>query len=131
MFTSLQILSLATAMTILGEAVALAIGLHLLGDHQGRWISRKNDGLLALDGLTGGGILITALVGGGDAVVGAVWALMVLLAILGHIYRQWEAGHRNLAPLFCFNRPLVLLNLVKLALLLATLLWGAMAPLNL
>ncbi len=129
MFTSLQILSMVAALLVLGEALALAIGMHLRGEPQSRWLSRKNDTLLALDGVTGAGMLVTALVGGGDPVVGAVWSLMVSLAILGHVYRQWEAGRRNPAPLFCFNRPLVALNLLKLALLLVTLLWGALAPL--
>ncbi len=131
MFSSLQILSLMAAMAILCEAVALAIGMHLLDpDPPSPWISRKNDGLLAFDGITGGGILVTALVGGGDPVVGAVWTLMVMLAILGHVYRQWEAGRKNTAPLFCFNGALVVMNVLKLLLLMVTLLWGALAPIS-
>ncbi|MEJ2211640.1 MAG: hypothetical protein P8129_21750 [Anaerolineae bacterium] len=109
----LRIVGALTGLAVVGEALALVVGVHLVGKGNSAWISVKNDLLLALDVLVGLGLVLLAVLARGPAWPYNLYAL-VGLGLMTHGYRVWEylAGVAN--P-FCANVPLFIFNDVKLA----------------
>jgi len=118
-----KIATVLAGLVVAGEALALLAGMRLLSEGDNPWVSVKNDLFLALDMVTGLGLVYLAL-----AHRGAAWpyAFSVLagLALLAHGYREWEYLARASNP-FCANGPLFAVNNLKLAGLLASVLLGA------
>jgi hypothetical protein len=116
------IATVLTGLVVAGEALALLAGMRLLSEGDNPWVSVKNDLFLALDIVTGLGLVYLAL-----AHRGAAWphafSILAGLALLTHGYREWEylAGASN--P-FCANAPLFVVSNLKLAGLLAVLALG-------
>lgn len=118
-----KITTLGTGAVVVGEALALLVGMHFLSEGDNPWISVKNDLFLALDIVAGLGLVYLAL-----AHRGAAWPhafpILAGLALLTHGYREWEyLAHAS--QTFCFNAPLFLANNLKLAGLLASAILGA------
>jgi hypothetical protein len=103
-----------TGLLIAGEAFALLVGMYFLSERGNPWISFKNGFLLVMDLITGAGLIYLAST---DEIISSPKsigiALILILAILAHGYREWEylAGTTNK---FCANIPLFVLNNVKL-----------------
>jgi hypothetical protein len=108
-----RVLELATGLAVAGEALALAVGMHLLSPRPNAWISAKNDLLLVIDIAVGVGLVGLAL---GDAAGSQTGILSVCLAagITTHLYREWQWSTKALGR-FCLNRPLMVVNTIKLA----------------
>jgi hypothetical protein len=102
---------------MVGEAVALFVGMHLLSERSNPWIGWKNDCLLGIDLLTGGGLLCFAVMNGRINPFSLVY-LLVTLALVAHGYRVWE-HEANVPHKFCINLPLFVFNNIKLLGLLA------------
>jgi hypothetical protein len=97
---------------VAGEALALAVGMPVLSPGGNPWISLKNDLFLALDVLTGLGLVVVAATNKRVIPSGILYAL-ILISVLAHGYREWEylAGASNA---FCANAPLFVVNNLKL-----------------
>jgi hypothetical protein len=115
--------TLLTGAVIAGEALALLVGMHVLSHGDDAWVSVKNDLFLALDIVTGLGLVYLALAPGGAAWPYA-FSVLAGLALLTHGYREWEYLARASNP-FCANGPLFAVNNLKLAGLLASAILGA------
>jgi hypothetical protein len=115
--------TLLTGAVITGEALALLVGMHVLSHGDDAWVSVKNDLFLALDIVTGLGLVYLALAPGGAAWPYA-FSVLAGLALLTHGYREWEYLARASNP-FCANGPLFAVNNLKLAGLLASAILGA------
>jgi hypothetical protein len=100
-----------------GEALALALGMHLLSPDGNPWVSRKNDLFLVLYVIIGVGLVIVAIVNREALGLGILYVLLVVAA-LAHSYREWEVLVRA-SNAFCANRPLFVVNTAKLGGLLA------------
>jgi hypothetical protein len=118
-----KITALSTGLVIVGEALALLVGMHFLSEGHSPWISLKNDLFLVLDIVAGLGLAYLALAHRGAGWPHALYSLAGL-ALLIHGYREWEylAGAGN--P-FCANAPLFIVNTLKLAGLVAVLILGS------
>ncbi len=104
-------------LVIVGEAVALFVGMHILSERSNPWICWKNDFLLGVDILTGTGLLYFAVVNSRLNPFHLV-SLFIVLALLTHGYRAWEY-QANVSHGFCVNVPLFVFNNIKLLGLLA------------
>ena len=109
---AIKITTLLTGLAIVGEALALLVGMHFLSGRHNPWISFKNDALLALDLFTGSAFVFLALRSGvsGHSIFWNVWGV----ALLTHAYRDWEYLAQA-ANQFCLNLPLFVVNNFKLA----------------
>ena len=107
----LRVITGLTGAVTAGEAVALAIGMHLLSSGDNPWLSVKNDLLLGVDLISGVVMVIGGLAGSGFTV--AVLNTAVAVSLIAHGYREWEYLARA-GNAFCFNLPLFVLNNVKL-----------------
>ena len=99
-------------LVILGEALALLVGMHFLSERSNPWVSFKNDLLLSVDMITGAGIIYFAVVNGRMSQSHVVY-FVVALALLTHGYRAWEYWV-NVPHKFCINTALFAFNSVKL-----------------
>lgn len=112
---SLTLFKLAAALTgaaVAGEALALLVGMHILGEGDNPWISLKNDALIGLDILCGLGLMGVALICRDPA--NSTWLyLFAAGSLLSHLYREWEYLAQASNP-FCANRPLFAVNNLKL-----------------
>lgn len=117
--TSLRTLAILAGLVTAGEALALAVGMHLLSPGRNPWISLKNDLLLAIDVLNGLGLVLAATTSRAMRAPGLICALGVI-SILAHGYREWEVLARA-DNAFCANAPLFAMNSLKLLGLLAIL----------
>ncbi len=125
----LPIAALVTVALIAGEALALFGGTHVLKPPLGNpWISPKNEPFLVLDALSGAGLLYLALARPALAHSGAFY-LFSTAALASHGYREWEYLADRPHP-FAANRPLVVVNSVKLAASLLLLGAGALLMIN-
>ena len=108
-----------TGLVILGEALALVVGMHFLSEQGNPWNSLKNDLLLGVDIVTGVGLITLSF-----AITNAQMSkfdllyFVAALALLAHGYRAWEYLTRA-ANRFCINLPLFAVNNIKLAALTA------------
>lgn len=117
--TWLRVTAAVTDVVILGEALALIVGIGLLSRGQNPWLAWRNVLLLGLDVVAGAVLMWAVFRSGGDAQqVGLYGAIAILL--LSHGYREWEylVGVPNRV---CFNLPLFAVNNAKLVGLLAVL----------
>lgn len=103
-----KITTLLTGGVLVGEALALLVGMHLLSKGKAPRISVKNDLFLALDIAAGLGLVTLALVQRAAARPYAL-SFLVGLALLTHGYRAWEYLARAGNP-FCANAPLFVVN---------------------
>jgi hypothetical protein len=110
--TALKVAAFITGLVMTGEALALAIGMHVLSAEGSPWVSLKNDLFLAVD-LIAGLVLVVAAVGGRRSQTsGWVYALW-FISVVTHGYRVWEYLVRADSA-FCANGPLFAVNSVKL-----------------
>lgn len=108
----LRVSAFLIGLAIVGEALALLVGMHILSERGNPWVSIKNDLLLGVDIVTGAGLMYLAVVNG--RMDRSNWAYFVVaLALLAHAYREgeylWQIPDR-----FCVNAPLFAFNNVKL-----------------
>ena len=109
----LKTTALITGVLVAGEALLLLVGLRLPAEAALPWITPMNDTLLALDLVTGIGLVALALwvkEGRGEALLIGLAAV----AVLTHGYRVWEVAAACANP-FCANPVLAIMNVVKLA----------------
>jgi hypothetical protein len=108
-----RIVSILIGVIIVGEALALVVGIYVLSRDRDPWISGKNDLMIYLDIFSGAILIYIAVSGRADttAVIG-FWGA-VHLALAAHAYREWEYLAK-LANAFCSNVPLFVMNNVKL-----------------
>jgi hypothetical protein len=108
----LRLSALLTGSVVLGEALALIVGLHILPAGDSPWLSRKNDTLLALDVATGLGLMLIPVLRREASHIPMLCVLTVV-ATVTHGYRTWEylIGADNA---FCANIPLCAVNNLKL-----------------
>jgi hypothetical protein len=100
-----------TGLTMIGEALALLVGMHILSADDNPWISVKNDLFLALDIVAGLGLLYLVLA---RRTVPYALYFLVGLGLLAHGYRVWEYWARARNPFYA-NAPLFVVNNLKLA----------------
>ena len=118
-----KITTLLTGGVLVGEALALLVGMRLLSKGEIPWISVKNDLFLALDIVAGLGLVYLALVQRGAAWPYAL-SLLAGLALLTHGYRE-AAYLARAGNAFCANAPLFLVNNLKFVGLIALAILGA------
>ncbi|MGD2145844.1 MAG: hypothetical protein PVH41_04020 [Anaerolineae bacterium] len=110
--TALKVSAFLTGLVMTGEALALAIGMHVLSSEGNPWVALKNDAFLVLD-VIAGLVLVGAAVSGRrlqtSGWVYAVW----FISLVAHGYREWEYLVRA-DNAFCANGPLFAVNSVKL-----------------
>ena len=123
MMRAFEITAGATALVVAGEAVALSIGILVVGRARDPWVTVPNVLYLAADILIGVMLLIRVFTGAADA----TWSL-ILLSVIGltHGARDLELLVRAAHP-FCFNVPLAIVNNVKLTGAIAAILLAAAA----
>lgn len=118
----LRTVTLATSAIVVGEALALFVGMHVLSGRDNPWLSPKNDVFLAIDLVMGVALMYTALADQWH-LPSPVFYGSIAVAMLAHGVRAWEylggAGGR-----FCINPPLFWDNASKTLGLLAA---GAVA----
>ena len=117
----LSVFTIAISLPIILEAVALVIGMHVMG--RGRsWRSVKNDVLLITDIAAGIAILCLAII---DAKVhqSTLFYIFITILLITHAYRQREYLADTNNP-FCDNKPLLIVNNVKLVGLAVILVYG-------
>jgi hypothetical protein len=100
---------------LVGEAVALFIGMHVLSKKHNSWISNKNSLLLILDIGCGTMLLISVLV----KIPEVFFWLIFIMVVLSHSFREYEYLSLQKQP-FCSNLPLFIANNVKMVLSLST-----------
>jgi hypothetical protein len=106
-------LTILTGIVIAGEALALAVGMHVLNPDDNPWISLKNDLLLGIDVVVGVGLVVVA-ANRGTSLASGIFHVLGSIALLTHGYREWEVLARA-ADAFCANAPLFAVNSLKLA----------------
>jgi hypothetical protein len=110
----LQIGLILISIVIIGEAFALLVGMHFLSGRSNSWISFKNDFLLAVDIITGAGLIYFATT---HVIISPLKFMditfILILAISTHGYREWEYL-ADVINKFCANIPLFIFNNVKL-----------------
>jgi hypothetical protein len=119
---ALQILTIFVSLVVVGEAAALAIGMHIVKKSDNPWISLKNDLMLAFDVVVGSVLILFA--HNSATFPQPVWfPLFIFLGLITHISRIWEylAGRQSA---FCFNRPLFIVNNLKFTGLMVMLVWS-------
>jgi hypothetical protein len=107
---SLRALTMLTGIVVAGEALALAVGMHILSPGGNRWISPKHDLFLVLDVVVGLGLVLVAAM---NRRISGILYVLVFLPIVAHGYREWEYLVRY-GNAFCANAPLFVLNNLKL-----------------
>ncbi len=123
--SALQIVTILVSMIVVGEAAALAVGMHIFKKSQSPWVSLKNDLLLALDVVVG--LALIFLVFDSTNFPQPIWFFVfVIIGLLTHLFRFWENLARQKNG-FCGNRALLILNNLKLIGLFVILGWGLLA----
>ena len=110
--TALKISALLAGIVIAGEALALAIGMHVLSSEGNPWVSLKNDVFPGVDLIARLGLFAAAVSGRRlqtSCWVSALW----FISLVAHGYREWEYLVRA-DNAFCANGPLFAVNSVKL-----------------
>jgi hypothetical protein len=115
--TPFKVLTALTGIVIAGEALALAVGMHILSPADNRWISLKNDLFLGLDVIVGLGLVLVAAVSR-RVVPSGILCVLVFSSVVARGYRELEYLIRT-GNAFCANAPLFVLNNLKLIGLLA------------
>lgn len=117
----LFVFAVVISLPVIGEAVALVIGVHVM--RRGRsWRSIKNDVLLISDVAAGTAVLCLAII---DANVyrSIPFYVFTTLLLITHAYRQREYLVEANNP-FCDNKPLLIVNNIKLIGLAVILIYG-------
>ena len=109
---AIKIVILLIGLVIVGEALALLVGMHILSERVNPWISFKNDLLLAFDFFSGAALVFLSLRNSDPG--GLIFWIAAGLALVTHAYRDWEYLIQA-ANLFCLNLPLFVVNNFKLA----------------
>ncbi|NTV90077.1 MAG: hypothetical protein HGA22_06915 [Clostridiales bacterium] len=113
---TVTILLFITGALVAGEALALAVGMHLPAGVINPWLSVKNHIFLLFD-ITIGAVILATAFGRKDVQLSKWLLLFAGVALLLHLYRQWEYIS-GIANSFCANQQLFILNNVKLLCLL-------------
>ncbi|MGD8967892.1 MAG: hypothetical protein PVI07_10335 [Anaerolineae bacterium] len=110
--TGIKVLTILTGIVIVGEALALVVGMRILSPSGNPWISLKNDLFLGLDVIVGLGLIVLVAMNGRGVPSGLLYGL-VFISVVAHGYREWEYLVRA-GNAFCANTPLFVLNNLKL-----------------
>jgi hypothetical protein len=105
-----KILIGCTSILLIGESIALVVGMHLLSTSDNSWISVKNDLFLLIDLGIGIGLITSFFV---DINV-SLLILIIGISCLMHGYRTWEYIIETPSA-FCINLALFTVNMAKLA----------------
>ncbi len=110
------------ALLVIGEALALIIGMNLSGSEGKEWLSLKNSFLLIIDIIMGLLAFIFILI---DSKRKFSILVIVILTIIcaTHFYREIEY-FLNVSNKFCINLPLFIFNSLKLTLALICIIFG-------
>jgi hypothetical protein len=106
----IKIIAVSTGLVIVGEAAALLAGMHLFVRPASPWLTPKNNALAVIDIITGVIIVVLAIAGKSPGLFYAAAAL----ALITHSFRDWEYLTSAGFP-FAFNLPLFIVNNLKLA----------------
>lgn len=108
----LKLLNLFLAIVLLGEALALLLGMFFLSSNGSEWLTTANITLLSLDLVTG--VLVFTLAFKRDQKRIFLLLFFILATIVGsHIYRNIDFAI-NSSTAFAFNVTLLIVNNVKL-----------------
>lgn len=100
---------------LIGEALALWLGMHQFSNEGNGWTSRKNDALLLLDAACGFLLLLAWAFNLPETIFWVVF----LTVITSHALREYE--YLALKPYaFCSNLPLFMMNNLKIVLTMST-----------
>ena len=120
--TSSIILIVSTGLVVFGEALALLVGMHILGERDNPWTSLKNDVFLATD-IIAGLVLVYFAFKADNVFAPAIFWTATIILLISHGYRDAEY-FLDLDNKFCSNVPLMIFNNVKLLGLLGMLIVG-------
>jgi hypothetical protein len=95
-----------------GEALALLIGMRLVGDRSNPWLTSRNDLFLALD-IVLGAVLVVITMWWRDATASPFVIALLLVLLAAHGMRDWEVL-AGVESRFCANLPLFTVNNVKI-----------------
>lgn len=100
---------------VAGEALALYVGLFIIGKARSVWITPKNTRYLIADGLTGI-VILPGIIWNGTLWFAVLSAVFILPSLVFHFQRTFDyLMKRKLA--FCANQGLFVVNNLKLVLL--------------
>lgn len=110
------------AFLVIGEALALIIGMNLSGSEGKEWLSLKNSFLVIIDIITGLFTFILIIIDSKENFT--IFIIIILIIICSsHFYRELEY-FLIISSKFCINFPLFIFNSLKLILsLLCIILW--------
>jgi len=103
-----QIISFVWGMLIVGEAIALFIGIYLMGRKESEWKTRFNMNTLLID-IGFGAIIFFNAFEKMPYIMIAVPALLIT-----HAYREFEYFKKDKKSRFIFTPPLFIINTVKI-----------------
>lgn len=115
--TAIKYTTLLTAALIAGEALALEIGMHLPANRGNGWLHPRNEIMMATDILTGVALIVLTFTQPEFYRTPAFY-ILTGLNIVTHVFRDVEY-FAPLADPYCGNVPLLVINNVKLAGLIA------------
>ncbi len=105
-----KIVAVSTGLVIAGEAAALLTGMYLFVRPASPWLTPKNNVLAVVDIITGTILIILAITGKSPDLFYAI----IVVALFTHAFRDWEYLASVEIP-FVFNLPLFVVNNLKLA----------------
>jgi hypothetical protein len=120
----LQIATLLTGAVIAGEALTLTVGTYFVANSKDPWVSR-NTLFLVLDLATGLGLIYLGLAKR-DIDTVTLFYVVTIINLITHGYREWEYL-ANIDYKFCFNKPLFVVNNLKLMGLVIISIYGLVA----
>jgi len=118
---TIEIFQLLLAIVIIVEATALTIGMAIIKKNK-KWLTVRNIIILIVDLITGGILLWISI--NSLSNYSSVLTEIYIAIIASHIYRLAEDFLPREVK-FCFNKPLVIINYIKLfaALIIATIIF--------
>ena len=110
------------ALLVIGEALALIIGMNLSGSEGKEWLSLKNSFLLIIDIAMGLLALILIFMNSKKKLLIFI-IIVVIIICVSHFYREIEY-FLIISNKFCINLPLFIFNSLKLILSLICIIFG-------
>lgn len=106
-----QWIGLILGSVVTGEALALLVGMNLPSPRVSAWSTLKNNGLALVDVITG--IVLIYVFWRKNVLDRSIYLIVFTLILVLHGYRSWEYFYIPFNR-FCVNRPLFIVNNVKL-----------------
>lgn len=110
----LTAVTILTAALVAGEALALLVGMVFLSQRPNFWINKWNIFLMVSDVLCGLSLIGLVLMAAGGLRDGLIFTI-TLLSLAAHAFRQWQYYARIDAARFLVNKPLLVVNALKMA----------------